>query len=33
MKSNDPVNALDYYKKAYEYDSENQQLKKKAFPD
>ena len=33
MKSNDPAKALDYYRKAYEYDSENQQLKKKAFPD
>ena len=27
------LKALDYYKKAYEYDSENQQLKNKAFPD
>ena len=33
MKSNDSVNALFYYKKAFEFDNENQELKKKAFPD
>ena len=33
MKSNDSVNALVFYKKAYQFDKQNSQLKKKAFPD
>ena len=33
MKSNDSAKALVLYKKAYGFDKENFQLKKKAYPD